>query len=155
MKITKSLFSIIALSFVFISCGNSNQEIVPEEAENNALEVHDHDDESEAIVLNNGEKWRVDENMLVHIRNMENDVSTFSQSDQQDNKALAEKLQTNIALLTSNCTMTGQAHDELHKWLLPFIDMADAFSAATNQTEAAVQFKNIQNSFLTFNQFFQ
>ena len=95
----------------------SNQ---PEIAEHND---HNHDDESEAIELNNGEKWQVDANMLTHIRNMENDVVSFAKVEQKDYKSLSEKLQSNIDLLTSNCTMKGKAHDELHKWLLPYIDL--------------------------------
>lgn len=69
--------------------------------------------------------------------------------------SLAEKLQSNIELLTSNCTMEGQAHDELHKWLLPYIDMVNELSAAKDDTEASKQFVNIQISFTTFNQYFQ
>ncbi|MBK8111874.1 MAG: hypothetical protein IPO65_01705 [Saprospiraceae bacterium] len=51
--------------------------------------------------------------------------------------------------------MKGKAHDELHKWLLPYIDLVKELSAAKNETEATKQFENIQISFTTFNQFFQ
>ena len=51
--------------------------------------------------------------------------------------------------------MTGQAHDELHKWLLPYIDLVAELSDAKAETEAAKQFENIQNSFITFNQYFK
>jgi hypothetical protein len=49
-------------------CGNSTNE-----KSNNQTEVaehndHHHDDESEAIELNNGEKWQVDANMITHIQ---------------------------------------------------------------------------------------
>ena len=86
---------------------------------------------------------------------MENDINHFANVEQKDFKSLAEKLQTNIDLLTSNCTMKGKAHDELHKWLLPYIDMVKELSEAKNETEASEQFKNIQTSFSTFNQYFQ
>jgi hypothetical protein len=118
-------------------------------------EDHHHDDESEAIELNNGEKWKVDANMITHIRNMENDVISFANVEQKDYKSLSAKLQSNVDLLTSNCTMKGKAHDELHKWLLPYIDLVKELSEAKDETEAEKQFQSIQTSFTTFNQYFQ
>jgi hypothetical protein len=69
--------------------------------------------------------------------------------------ALAVKLQANLDLLTSNCTMEGKAHDELHKWLLPYIDLVNDLSGSKDEAEASKQFSQLENSFLTFNQFFQ
>ena len=93
--------------------------------------------------------------MITHIRNMENDVVSFAKVEQKDYKSLSEKLQSNIDLLTSNCTMKGKAHDELHKWLLPYIDLVKELSEAKDETEASKHFENIQISFTTFNQYFQ
>jgi hypothetical protein len=112
-------------------------------------------EQNEKLQLNNGEKWKVDEKMLVYIRNMESDILDFSNTDQKDFNILTEKLQSNIDLLTSNCTMKGDAHDALHKWLLPYIEIVNTLSETINATEASTQFENIQTSFSTFNQYFQ
>lgn len=112
-------------------------------------------EQNEKLQLNNGEKWKVDEKMLVYIRNMESDILDFSNTDQKDFNILSEKLQSNIDLLTSNCTMKGDAHDALHKWLLPYIEIVNTLSETKNATEASTQFENIQTSFSTFNQYFQ
>lgn len=142
-------------SLLLYSCGNSTNEKSNNQTEVAEQNNHHHDDESEAIELNNGQKWKVDANMITHIRNMENDINHFANVEQKDFKSLAEKLQTNIDLLTSNCTMTGQAHDELHKWLLPYMDLVDELSVAEDKIEAEKQFQNIQSSFKTFNHYFQ
>lgn len=142
-------------SLLLYSCGNSSNEKLNNQTEVAEHNDHHHDDESEAIELNNGEKWQVDANMLTHIRNMENDVVSFAKVEQKDYKSLSEKLQSNIDLLTSNCTMKGKAHDELHKWLLPYIDLVKELSEAKDETEASKHFENIQISFTTFNQYFQ
>lgn len=142
-------------SLLLYSCGNSTNEKSNNQTEVAEQNNHHHDDESEAIELNNGEKWKVDANMITHIRNMENDINHFANVEQKDFKSLAEKLQTNIDLLTSNCTMTGQAHDELHKWLLPYKNLVDELSVAEDKIEAEKQFQNIQSSFKTFNHYFQ
>jgi hypothetical protein len=112
-------------------------------------------EQNEKLQLNNGQKWKVDEKMLVFIRNMESDILDFSNTDQKDFNILTEKLQSNIDLLTSNCTMKGDAHDALHKWLLPYIEIVNTLSETKNATEASTQFENIQTSFSTFNQYFQ
>ena len=142
-------------SLLLYSCGNSSNEKLNNQTEVAQHNDHHHDDESEAIELNNGEKWQVNANMITHIRNMENDVISFAKVEQKDYKVLSEKLQASIDLLTSNCTMTGQAHDELHKWLLPYMDLVEELSEAINEAEALQQFENIQTSFTTFNQYFQ
>ena len=151
----KLILSLAAFSIMLSSCSNSTNEKSNNQTEIAEQNNHHLDDESEAIELNNGEKWKVDANMITHIRNIENDINHFANVEQKDFKSLAEKLQTNIDLLTSNCTMKGKAHDELHKWLLPYIDMVKELSEAKNETEASEQFKNIQTSFSTFNQYFQ
>lgn len=142
-------------SLLLYSCGNSTNEKSNNQTEVAEQNNHHHDDESEAIELNNGEKWKVDANMLTHIRTMENDVISFAKVEQKDYKVLSEKLQASINLLTSNCTMTGQAHDELHKWLLPYMDLVEELSEAEDKIEAEKQFQEIQTSITTFNHYFQ
>ena len=152
----KTLIILIsAISLFLFGCSNTSKEKSKEQTETVTHEEHQHDEESEVIELNNGEKWKVDANMITHIRNMEVDVNSFAKVEQKDYKSLSEKLQSNIDLLTSNCTMKGKAHDELHKWLLPYIDLVKELSEAKDETEASKQFKNIQTSFTTFNLYFQ
>jgi hypothetical protein len=151
----KKIILIPAIALFLFSCGNASNEKSEDLSEIETHDEHHHDDESEAIELNNGEKWTVDANMLTHIRTMENDVVSYAKVEQKDYKSLSEKLQSTIDLLTSNCTMKGKAHDELHNWLLPYIDFVKELSEAINEAEALQQFENIQTSFTTFNQYFQ
>jgi hypothetical protein len=144
----------IVLSGLILGCNNSTKDKSDNMTDNTTNNEHHHN-ESEAIELNNGEKWQVDENMLFHIRNMEKDVVSFTKNKSKDYQNLADKLQINIDLLTSNCTMKGKAHDELHKWLLPYIDLVKELSETKDEPSASKQFDNIQASFNTFNQYFQ
>ena len=153
MKKISISFTLISL-FLF-SCSSTSNEKLKQQTETVTHEEHQHSDDVQTIELNNGEKWKVEGNMITHIRNMEIDINSFANVEQKDFKSLAEKLQSNIDLLTSNCTMEGKAHDELHKWLLPYIDIVKELSEAKDETEASKQFKNIQTSFTTFNQYFQ
>lgn len=137
---------------MIIACNNQTEKKEVKEVPIAAIIKHI---DSNEIVLNNGEKWKVNDKMLVHIRNMENDINSFENTSNTDYKELAKKLQSNLDLLTTNCTMKGQAHDELHKWLLPYIDLVNLFSETKNKQELQAQLKKIQASFLTFNQYFQ
>lgn len=145
LKIKFVFLATVAL--LLFSCNTKSKE---EKTTEIKTEEHHHSD-SETIQLNNGEKWKVDDNMMLHIRNMEKDVAHFDQEKDTNYSLLANKLKTNIDVLTSNCTMNGQAHDELHKWLVPYIELVDSFS----KEKSANQFIEIQNSFKTFNQYFQ
>lgn len=151
----KIIVLIPVISLFLFSCGNASNKKSKEQTEIVTHEEHQHNDEMQNIELNNGEKWKVDPNMITHIRHMENDVFSFAKVEPKDYNALSEKLQSNIDLLTSNCTMKGKAHDELHKWLLPYIDLVKKISEAKDEAEASKQFDNIQTSFVTFNQYFQ
>ena len=151
----KITISLTVISLFLFSCSNTSNEKSKQQTETVTHEEHQHNDEMQTIELNNGEKWKVDANMITHIRNMENDVISFAKVEQKDYKSLSEKLQSNIYLLTSNCTLKGKAHDELHKWLVPYIDLVKELSEAKDETEASKQYENIQTSFTTFNQYFQ
>lgn len=144
----------IVLSGLILGCNNAAKDKSDNMTDNTTNNEHHHN-ESEVIVLNNGEKWQVDENMILHIRNMEKDVVSFTENKSKDYQNLADKLQTNIDLLTSNCTMKGKAHDELHKWLLPYINLVKELSETKDESSASKQFDKIKASFNTFNQYFQ
>lgn len=153
MKKLTCLLTVISL--FFFSCTNTANEKASEKVEAVTQEEQNHGDDPEAIELNNGEKWIVDANMMAYIRKMENDVLSYVKAEQKDFHSLSEKLQTNLDLLTSNCTMKGKAHDELHKWLLPYIDTVNDLSKANDEAAASNTFEVIQTSFITFNAYFQ
>lgn len=141
--------------FALTSCNEASVNESQNKSATNLHDEHNNEEENEAIELNNGKKWVVDSKMMIHIREMENIVVAFNTEEQKDYKNLAKNLQSNIDLLTASCTMEGKAHDELHKWLVPFMDIVSVLTDAQNDTEAAKQFKNIQTSFITFNTYFQ
>jgi hypothetical protein len=133
-------FKLVFIALLFIPFFSCNQSTLK------------HDD-SEGIILNDGQKWKVVPDMLQIIQNMEEDIASYSDTTGFDN--LSESLAKNIDSLTSNCTMTGQAHDELHKWLLPFIDLVNESKEAktvTDQTELLVRLKA---SYELFNTYFE
>lgn len=145
-----------ALAITFFACSSnsteeiSNEQTTTENTETNEVE-HEHQ-ELEEIVLNNGNKWKVVESMLIYIRNMEKAVNEFKGDDYP---ALAKTIDENITELTTKCTMEGPAHDELHKWLVPFIELSEKFDVATDVTEQEKIYQEFKVSFETFNTYFE
>ncbi len=144
----KWTFTILFMSILLVSCNNNSDK--PNES--STQEEHHHDEGP--IVLNDVEKWKVDDNMMVHIQNMEKDINSFDTTS-NNYAGLAKSIDSNLDLLTSNCTMKGQAHDELHKWLLPFLDLSEKFSDSDSEQEYANNFEKIKTSFSTFNTYFK
>lgn len=142
----KSIFKITAISLTLMTISCINQS----ESENSESNKNTYN-----IELVNNEKWEVNEEMMVHIKNMESDIEAVSNQSSPNYQELGSKLDENIGLLTSNCTMTGKAHDELHKWLLPFIDLVKELNAADSKEEQKQSFEAIQESMNEFNTYFK
>ncbi len=147
----KKFITIIMVAALLGSC---NQQSKDETIADSTIVVN-HEEATDSIELNKGEKWKVDEEMMPPILAMEKNINAFATANQKDYKSLAKKLQINIDVLTSNCTMKGKAHDELHKWLLPYIDLVDELAKAKTDEESSEIFSNIQLSYKTFNHYFQ
>lgn len=142
----KLAIAIFLMSLFIFGCNNTV-------IDNTDKEEHHHDDGP--IVLDNGEKWKVDDNMMIHIQNMEIEINSFDSQNENDYNNLAKSIDNHLDLLTGNCTMKGQAHDELHKWLLPFLDLSEEFSASQTIEEFTTNFEKIKTSFITFNTYFK
>jgi TolA-binding protein len=153
---------IVVLIGITYGCNSSvkeeNNEISNTKPLPSSKESEHHHSESDSIELNNGAKWKVVPEMMVHIRNMESDIKRFSENkhtELKDFTQLGTNLQKNIDLLTSNCTMEGKAHDELHKWLLPYIELVDSLNKSKNIDDASQTFEKIKSSYKTFNIYFE
>lgn len=159
---TQILIISVAMLGISFGCNTSvekeNKETTIVQPQVSELESEHEHSLNESIELNNGSKWTVVPKMMQYIRNMESDVNHFGESQNtelKDFKQLGASLQKNIDLLTSSCTMEGKAHDELHKWLVPYIDLVGKLNASKNSEEALHTFEEIKSSLKTFNKYFE
>lgn len=140
---------------ILVACANEKKEESKNVMEEKPTEETAHDHSSDELKLNEGAKWKVDDSMMVYLRNMESTITNFLPKDKNSYQNLSDTLKSNIDLLTSNCTMKGAAHDELHKWLIPYIDKVNDLAESENQDETVLLYQDLKNSFSTFNQFFE
>lgn len=93
--------------------------------------------------------------MKPFILEAENILTEYINNNLSDYKTLAEQLKVKNSGLIKSCTMKGESHDELHKWLYPHIELIESLSKAESTEEASEIIANLQASFLTYNQYFQ
>jgi hypothetical protein len=148
------IISLIAFSLLS-GCGQTSRE-KSGKAEQIAAGNEKHQDTGAPVIeLNTGQKWKVNDEMIPHILKMEKDFHAYLASGQKDYKSLAEKLQKGNNDLISSCTMQGKAHDELHKWLHPQLELVQALSNASTDEEAEKVVTKLKRSFDTFHTYFQ
>ncbi len=143
----KIFFLIFSISILIQACQqNKNKNEVIDSLEQKEETIH--------IDLNNGKKWEVVPKMMLIIRSMEAEINNFKGSNLNQFAALATTLSAKITELTSNCTMQGKAHDELHKWLVPFIEKVEEFAVIKSEKEGKVFVTTFKEDFSIFNTYF-
>jgi hypothetical protein len=118
MKKSNILIVTILATILIVSCNNDknkNKEIAkPVQTEE---EAH----ESEGVLeLNNGNLWMANIETTEGIQNMTKSISNFKDTENiEAYPELKTKLEAEFGAIISKCTMTGEAHDQLHNYLLP------------------------------------
>lgn len=157
----RSVFLFItAIIFTFVACTSNENKENKDTSQSEAMhhqheEVDDPDDTFENMELDNGERWVVNEEMKPYLSASETLVTGYLGQASEDNRQLATDLKTQYKELIKSCTMTGKSHDELHKWLYPYINLVEKLNETTSKAEADELVAHINESFDVYHQFFQ
>lgn len=135
MRLT-SIITAIVFAALTISCDSATKQ----------------DEHAVDLELNNGEKWIVNEEMKPFVLEAKQKVSQY---DNGDYTLLAEQIKEQNQGLIKSCTMTGESHDELHKWLEPHLKLTQELADAKNEKQAKEIVAQIEKSFETYNAYFQ
>lgn len=100
-------------------------------------------------------KWPMPEAMMKHVRDLEQDLRNLEASAEKDHAALAAKIDGHTSQLIASCTMDGKAHDALHDWLMPFLQLNKAYAAAPDDDAKSAKFKEIKDSLASFHERFE
>jgi hypothetical protein len=91
---------------------------------------HKHSEEEsspkiEPVQLDQGKKWKADQQTNEGVAKLQSLVTVFktetSRPGIEDYKRLNSQLQTELDLVFKKCTMTGNAHQQLHNFLVSII----------------------------------
>ena len=144
-------------SVLIYSCNDKKVEATPDMHNEIEMTMHDehHDqDASKAIGLNKGQKWVVNDEMKPFVMKGEQLVNTYLEKKQTDYKTLAKEVKAENNQLIISCTMDGESHDELHKWLHPHLELVKELENATNPAQADAIVLNLQKSYQQYHEYF-
>jgi hypothetical protein len=151
----KITFLIPVIGFFLFSCSNTSNENSKDQTETVTHEEHHQNNENQNIRLNDGEKWLVNDEMKPHIREAQNILKEYEESNSENYRELSAKLKEANSGLISSCTMNGESHDQLHKWLHPHMQLVDKLEKAGDHEEANKFILRLKKSFKTYKQYFQ
>jgi hypothetical protein len=77
------------------------------------------------VSLNSGSKWVANTETTDGIREMMRLMADYEASSSKDLDKLQEDLRTEFRTIFAKCTMKGEAHDQLHNYLLPLKEQLD------------------------------
>lgn len=109
-----SLLGVLFLSMT--ACQNNSKEALKKEEVKNkvaAETVH----ESKEVTLDNGKLWVANPETTEGIRNMQKIIS--ERKPDESPAVLKEALEVEFEMIFEKCTMEGEAHNQLHNYLLP------------------------------------
>lgn len=107
------------------------------------------------LKLNNGEKWAVNVEMKPHIEKGNLILHDYLAQNESDYKKLSADLKAQNDQLILSCTMKGESHEELHKWLHPHMELIAQLEAATDENAAKTIVTQLEASFNTYQNYFQ
>jgi hypothetical protein len=110
---------------------------------------------SDGISLNNGKKWTVNAEMKPHIEEANAILTQYMAGDETDYQALAQRLADQNTKLIKSCTMKGESHDELHKWLHPHMELIEQLAGADDLAAANPIIAQLESSFSTYHTYFE
>jgi hypothetical protein len=150
----RKFFLIGVFAALMMSCENETQsshdmEHTKDVEHTDEKETNHSEEESVSISLNDGEKWKVNEEMLPHIKKSE---AVFNSFEGDDYQKLSKDMMMHTNNLIQSCTMDGKSHDELHKWLHPHLELIKALG---NKGEGAEKYAELKHSFEVFHKYFK
>lgn len=153
MKTLKSILMATTATLFAVSCNNKpNQEV---DTDLKTEEHHHYNQNSNALELDNGERWIVNSEMKPHLSEAEELLNHYIASESSDYETLAAELKEKNTALIKSCTMQGKSHDELHKWLHPHIVLLEGLSQTNSEEEASQLITELETSFAVYHDFFQ
>ena len=144
-------------SLLFWGCGNPGEskshDTTHTLTENHA--EHHYNESTDALELDNGKRWLVNEEMKPFVSKGSELVSSYIQDGRSNYKELADEVREQNTELIRSCTMTGKSHDELHKWLHPHMALVEALDKAANSDEARNRVQDLEKSYEEYHVYFQ
>ncbi len=81
---------------------------------------HQHHEDRSEVTLNNGEKWKANPETTEGVHNMLLLINNLSQPEESESYTILKlNLESEYGQIFKKCSMTGEAHEQLHNYLFP------------------------------------
>lgn len=155
-KHTKILAS-MATIFILASCQNSSTQTTDVSQTNHTnatVSTNSQTEQTAALQLNQGAKWKADESTNTQVRHMLNFVLKQYPVTIDEFKTVSNAIKQDTDKLISGCKMRGPEHEALHTWLLPFLETNKKLANTTSVDEAKTLYADMQHQLKTYFDFF-
>lgn len=153
MKKTTQLILAVTILFFAVSCKNTTEkkstEVQPQQTE------EQHYNEVDELKLNNGNLWEANAETTVGINAMLQLMSDFPEVETAEAYAtLKTNLESEFKTIIQECTMTGEAHDQLHLFIVPMRDLFNGLTASDLEN-SKVHFNKLNTHLKTYKNYFK
>ena len=130
----------------------TNETPIPQGIKNTPTQ---HNLESTNIKLDNGKRWIVNPETKIGIENMISIMSSFEEKDNVDGFGpLTESLKSEFSMIFKKCTMKGEAHNQLHNFLLPIKGLLETLPS-NNLNRSQERYDKLNNDLKEFKKYFK
>jgi hypothetical protein len=153
MKKTTQLFLAVTVLFFTISCKNTTEKKSVQEQPQQTEEQHFN--EVDELKLNNGNLWEANAETTEGINAMLQLMENFKDVENPEAYAtLKENLESEFKTIIKECTMTGEAHDQLHVFIVPMKDLFNGLTASDIEN-SKTHFNKLNAHLKTYKNYFE
>lgn len=129
---------LIVIAMLHSSCGEHTDDVAAHAdhttAAADSTPATDHD-ALPPVTLDNGQRWKANPETTTGIANMVDILGAYDPAS-GDPGALKAAMEEEFGLIFERCTMEGEAHNQLHNYLLPIHHQLRDFAATEEQRTA-------------------
>ena len=143
---------LIAAVIVMYSCGNKSKET---KETPNVEVVESHEGTGNELSLDGEQLWKANQETTVGVQNMIGLMKNFNEKENVDAYVkLTESLKQEFAMIFEKCTMKGEAHNQLHNFLIPIKDLFGALSSK-DLNKCKESFNKLNKHLIVYKSYFE
>lgn len=148
----KKILLIVALAGLFcFGCQNDKKKSTEKEQ---TTEVNASKD-NQQLKLSEGKKWKANPETNEGVDKMGIILDQHAKEDLEDYKEMGQQLSEIQRYIISECTMEGEAHEELHKWMKPLLGKVKDLRESDSLEKSKEILKNISRQLEIYHQHFE
>jgi len=147
--------ALIALftTLIFFSCGKTQDHSHDHDQEETTTDVEK--EESKSLQLDEGKRWVANPETTEGVNNMIEILNTYPLEESTESYlVLRDSLKGEFNMIFDKCTMKGEAHNQLHNFLYPMIDLFERLSS-NDSDERKAGYSDFKKHLTVYQEYFE